>query len=133
MVLLDASAVIHLLEGDGAARRSVQRVLVDFEGSEPPALAVSALSRLECRVKPLRERNADLLQMYEAFFADPGLLVIDLDATVLEVATELRARYRLRTPDAIQAASLLAHDRDGVFVTSDTDFSRIEGLQVRTA
>ena len=133
MVLLDASAIIYLLEGDDAARQSVRGILNALHAPEPPTLAVSALSRLECRVKPLRDDDDALLAAYDAFFDDPGLLVIDLDRDVLDCATELRARYRLRTPDALQTASLLVHDTAGDFVTGDADFLAIPGLRVHQA
>ena len=131
MVLLDASVIIYLLEGNSVTRASVQEVLRGLmTDNDPPLLAVSALSRLECRVRPLREGNAPLLERYDTFFDDPGLLVVPLDAAVVDRATELRARYRLRTPDALQAASLLAHDESGCLVTGDGDFSGIPQLQV---
>ena len=62
-------------------------------------LAVSALSRLACRVRPLREDDDVLLRRYDDFFADPGLRVIALDTVVLDRATELRARWRLMIGD----------------------------------
>lgn len=133
MVLLDASAIIYLLEGDEPTRQSVRDILNALHVPEPPALAVSALSRLECRVKPRRDGDNELLAAYDAFFDDPGLLVLDLDRDVLDCATELRARYRLRTPDALQAASLLAHETEGDFVTGDADFLAIPGLRVHRA
>jgi len=81
-------------------------------------------------VRSLRNANQALIDRYEEFFVDPGLMVIALDEAVLDRAAELRARCRLRTPDALQAASLLASDADGAFVAGDTDFRVVPGLQV---
>ena len=131
LVFLDASAIIYLLEGDTRTRQAVRQVLRELEqGDGPPALAVSSLSRLECRVRPLRESNTRVLDQLDAFFGDPGLSVIALDTAVLDKATELRAHHGLRTPDAIQAASLLAADPEGAFVTGDGDFAKVPGLRV---
>ncbi|OOG24432.1 VapC toxin family PIN domain ribonuclease [Thioalkalivibrio denitrificans] len=131
LAFLDASAIIYLLEGDTRTREAVRQVLRDLEqGDVPPALAVSSLSRLECRVRPLRESNTRVLDQLDAFFGDPGLSVIALDTAVLDKATELRAHHGLRTPDAIQAASLLAVDPEGAFVTGDGDFKKVPGLRV---
>lgn len=131
MVFLDASAIIYLMEGDTVARAAVHEALAELRvPGEPPPLAVSALSRLECRVRPLREGDDALLARYEAFFEDPGLVVIALDTTVLDRAAELRDHGRLRTPDALQAASLLVADEDGAFVTGDEDFAAVPGLRV---
>lgn len=131
MVFLDASAIIYLLEGDAAAQAAVRETLAGLRTPRrSPPVAVSALSRLECRVRPLREADQALVERYDAFFADPGLVVIALDGPVLDRATELRAHYRLRTPDALQAASLLMADEDGDFVTGDDDFAAVSGLRV---
>lgn len=133
VVFLDASAIIYLMEGDAAAQAAVRRSLAQLRQSEgASSLAVSALSRLECRVRPLRDDDRSLLERYEAFFADPGLAVIALDADVLDRAAELRARYRLRAPDALQAASLLVADEQGHFVTGDHDFAAVPGLRLHT-
>ncbi|BAU56996.1 PIN domain-containing protein [Halorhodospira halochloris] len=131
-VFLDASAIIYLLEGDGQTRDATRQVLLELErgSDETPVLMASALSRLECRVRPLRESDTQALERLDGFFDDPGLSVIALDTAVLDRATELRAQYRLRTPDAIQAACLLTVDPRGAFVTGDGDFEKVPGLHV---
>lgn len=130
-MFLDASAIIYLMEGDDSTRTAVRETLAKLRAQEySPLLGVSALSRLECRVRPLRENDAALLESYDRFFSDPGLIVIALDVDVLDRAAELRAKYGLRTPDALQAASLLATDGLGHFVTGDNDFNAVAGLQV---
>ncbi|ADC72062.1 PilT protein domain protein [Thioalkalivibrio sp. K90mix] len=131
LAFLDASAIIYLLEGDARTRSAVRQVLKDLGRRDAtPTLAVSALSRLECRERPLRESDTQALEQLDTFFTDPGLSVIALDTVVLDKATELRAHHGLRTPDAIQAASLLAVNPDGAFVTGDGDFEKIPGLRV---
>lgn len=96
------------------------------------SLAVSRLSLLECRVKPLRDGNDALLARYDEFFAAPDLNIIELDADVIEGAARIRAGTGLRTPDALQAASCLALDREAVLLTSDPAFRRVPGLRVET-
>lgn len=131
MVFLDASAIIYLLEGDAPASGAVREALASLRTPpQAPRLAVSALSRLACRVRPLRDADHALLERYDAFFSDPGLAVIALDAAVIDRATDLRAQCGLRTPGALQAACLLTHDEHGDFVTGDGDFANVPGLRV---
>lgn len=119
------------MEGDAVTQAMVRQTLAQLRHARSrPQLAVSALSHLECRVRPLRDADKALLRRYEAFFSDPGLAVIAMDGDVVDQATELRAYYRLRTPDALQAASLLVADPQGDFVTGDTDFRAVQGLRV---
>lgn len=131
MVFLDVSAIIYLLEGKPELRESARRILAGLRSDETlPALAVSALSLLECRVQPIRRADDQRLEIFDQFFSDPGLMIVDVDRNVIQTATGLRARYGLRTPDAIQAASALAADVDVDFVTGDNDFQSIPNLRV---
>ncbi|MFA9462533.1 type II toxin-antitoxin system VapC family toxin [Thiohalorhabdus sp. Cl-TMA] len=128
-VFLDASAVIYLLEGAPGVRKAVTEVLADLRDRQgDPQLTVSALSLLECRVRPLREGNQAVLARYEDFFSDPGLLLVPLERDVLDRVARLRAEHPLKTPDAIQAASALELGAGIPFVTGDGDFSTIPGL-----
>ena len=67
----------------------------------------SELTRLECRVKPLRQGDAELLAVFDAFFAEAAT-VVALTREVIDRAAGLRARYGAMTPDA---ASLRARRR----------------------
>jgi predicted nucleic acid-binding protein len=93
-------------------------------------VAISDLSRLECRVRPLREGRRDVLAAYDTFFGAAGLVVVPLSPAVVDRATVLRARHGLRTPDALQAACCLALDGSARFVTNDAAFRRVAGMQV---
>jgi hypothetical protein len=41
------------------------------------------------------------LHQYEIFFSGAELIFAEVSAAVIETATELRARYNLKTPDAL--------------------------------
>ena len=131
MIFLDASAIIYLLEGSRAVQAATREMLASLNNSQPePALAVSALSRLECRVQPTRQGDHKRLETFDNFFSDPGLITVDLTQTVINQATNLRAHHGLRTPDALQAACCLAIDPETPFVTGDKDFRKIKHLNV---
>ncbi|NBW63870.1 MAG: PIN domain-containing protein [Synechococcaceae bacterium WB4_1_0192] len=93
-------------------------------------LAISRLSWLECRVGPLRRRDAEALARFDAFFLHPDLEWVELSPAVVERATLLRAELNLRTPDALQAASCLQLGADAVMVTGDAGFQRVPTLRL---
>jgi predicted nucleic acid-binding protein len=126
---LDASAIIYSIEGVPEFREAALRWIEAAEAAETGALITSRLSRLECRVRPLREGNAERLAHYEGFFSRADLLLVDVSAAVLEHATELRARYSVRSPDAIHLASALS-ERADVFVTGDRQLRRCAEIKV---
>jgi hypothetical protein len=92
---------------------------------------VSRLSLLECRVAPLRRGDQACLDRFEALFAQPDHLVVELSASVVELATQLRANHELLTPDALQATSRLQLGPDAVMITGGAVFQRLKASQVR--
>lgn len=55
--------------------------------------------------------------------------LILIDSTDAERAADLRARYNLRTPDALQVAAALETDCQA-FLTNDTQLKRVTDLRV---
>lgn len=132
IAFLDASALIYLVDGDAAWTGAVQQALQELAAADSSlAIAVSRLSVLECRVGPLRRGDQVILERFDALFAQPDLLWVELTAPVVEQATRLRALHGVRTPDALQAASCLQLGPDAVMVSGDADFRRIPTLQLR--
>jgi predicted nucleic acid-binding protein len=58
----------------------------------------------------------------------PNLQWIAPDLEAADLAAKLRARYRLRTPDALQAATALQAHATGL-ITNDPIFARIDELE----
>jgi len=132
IAFLDASALIYLVDGEAPWAEATQATLHQLAVEAPDLpLAVCRLSMLECRVAPLRRGDQSCLDRFEALFAQPDLLVVELSASVVELATQLRANHGLRTPDALQAACCLQLGPDAVMITGDAGFQRVKALQVR--
>ena len=117
----------HELLGAQATQATLQQLAAQ---SPDLALAVSRLSLLECRVAPLRRSDQASLDRFEALFAQPDLLVVELSASVVELASQLRANQGLRTPAAWQAACCLQLGPDAVMITGDASFQRVQALRV---
>ena len=58
------------------------------------------------------DREATLLTAFDSYFAGIMSEVIPLTRPVIDLATELRARYKFKTPDAI-------HSGCDLFLTND--------------
>ncbi len=132
IAFLDASALIYLLDGDAVWAGAVQRELEQLAGQESTLpIALSRLSILECRVGPLRRGDQASLEPFDTFFAQPDLVWVELNASVVELATRLPASHGLRTPDALQAACCLQLGAEAVMLTGDGDFRRVTDLPLR--
>jgi len=131
IAFLDACALIYLIEGQEPFSTRVRSQLAQIAHSYPGiAIAVSRLSWLECHVGPMKKNDAAVSTQYEALFTKPDLVWVELDSKVVELATVIRVRHNLRTPDALQAASCLQFGPKHVFLTGDAGFQRVQGLNV---
>jgi predicted nucleic acid-binding protein len=93
-------------------------------------LVTSVLTLMEVLVVPKRERQEQLCQRYRELFASfPQLTVLAIDQSIAEVASDLRATYTLRTPDALHLATAIVAGADA-FVTEDRRLSNISAIQV---
>ena len=132
IAFFDASAVIYLIEGAeplaGRMRAELGRLVNRFPNL---GAAVSRLSWLECRVKPARDNNIDALTQFDKFFQRPNLTWVELTREVVELATEVRIKHNLRTPDSLQAACCLQLGSDHVFITGDAAFRKVASLNTR--
>ena len=132
IVFFDASALIYLIEGREPFTSKVRKALATVTKKSPDAgAAVSRLTWLECRVGPMKANDSATLTSFDAFFARPDLAWVELTRDVVELAAAIRAKHGLRTPDALQAASCLQLGADHVFLSGDSAFKRVGGLNVR--
>lgn len=131
IAFLDASALIYLLESAEPFRSRVRQSMGELLVEDPHLrLAVSRLTWLEVRVGPMKSHATGLLKVYDDFFARPDLIWQDLTQDVVELATVMRVRHGLRTPDALQAASCLQLGTQHRFLTGDKRFQGVSGLRV---
>ena len=131
IAFFDASALIYLIEGAELFASRVRSELARTAKKHPRmGAAISRLSWLECRVRPARNNELATLSAFDAFFARPDLVWVELGKDVVELATAIRVKHGLRTPDALQAASCLQLGTRHLFLTGDVAFRKVTGLNV---
>lgn len=128
-VYLDAQCLIYSIEPHPIYFPVVFPVWTAAQAGQL-RIATSEMSILECLVLPYRTGNSALIAAYEQMFAGPEVDVIPISPDILREAARLRASItRLRTPDAIHAATALAAS-SALFVTNDLGFRNVPGLPV---
>ena len=129
LVYVDANVVIYTMEKHpryGPAMRPLWSAV----SSRQAQVAVSELIFLETLVGPYRGNDSQLADAYEMFFRMPGIELVPITPLILREAARFRSQIpRLRAPDAIHLATATTQ---GVasFVTNDTGFRNIPGLNV---
>jgi predicted nucleic acid-binding protein len=127
-IALDTSIFIYHLEGSPKYLAYTDSIFSRLEHSESKAIA-STITMTELLVLPYREgdeQRAD--DFYGLLSTYPNLEWIAPNFEIAELAARIRALHRLRTPDALQAATAVRAGATGL-ITNDTVFERVEGFQ----
>jgi len=96
----------------------------DIEG------ATSVITLLEILVKPKSEGHTEAAREYlDLLTTYPHLTVVEVDLGIVDLASDLRAKYAIRTPDALQIAAGLSLGATG-FLTNDGRLKRVTELEV---
>lgn len=93
-------------------------------------LVCTTLALLEVLVVPKRLERFDLCRQYrELFDSFPNLRMQPVDEGIAEIASDLRARYKVKTPDAIHIAGAIAAGADA-FLSQDGDLKAVREIPV---
>ena len=126
---LDANSIIYLVEAVNPFHATVAARLLPYRTDLESRIVTSRLSRLECRIQPLRNTDTRLLADYAAFFSMERLIISEVTANVIEQASDLRVRYNFKTPDAIHLATAIEEKAD-FFLTGDRTLARCVEVKV---
>jgi predicted nucleic acid-binding protein len=89
----------------------------------------STITMLEILVHPYRDSDDDLVDNFYALLSTyPHLTWAETTLEIADNAARLRAKHGLRTPDAIQAATAMAHAATG-FISNDPIFRRVPDFE----
>ena len=124
-IYLDTAPVIYTVE-----QVPLYAAAVDARLSVSGIVQVTSdLTRMECRVKPLRDGNSDLLKDFDDYFEGAVTEVVALSREVIDRATKIRAQHGFKTPDAIHLAAAVVSGCD-VFLTNDHRLDRFTDIAI---
>jgi len=87
---------------------------------------------LEVLVHPIKENNKKLEHQYlEILLYNENLDVIPVNIIIAQKASEIRANYNIKTPDAIQIATAIIQHCD-TFFTNDKELKKVKEINVIT-
>jgi uncharacterized protein len=128
LVYLDTAIIIYAIEGDPPFRARAQTHLAALLAAGH-GFAVSALSRQECRMKPLRIGAAAVLAEYDLFFASSDVSHFSLPDPVFERATHIQAVQGFKLADSLHLAVAVEFGCDQ-FLTNDMQLARFTDIPV---
>jgi len=128
VIYLDSCLLVYAVEDDPVFGPTTKQRLAQAADTEDAVLAISPLVRLECLVGPMRSGDRSLRLRYERALS--LLRLLDMPPAVYDGAAELRARYGLRTPDALHLACAQHHGCRALWTNDDRLARASHGLAV---
>ena len=124
-IALDTNVFIYQLEANSRYLGLTDHIFSWLE--RPGSQAVtSTLTMMELLVHPYRELDDPRVdEFYGLLSTYPNLDWIAPDLEIADLAARIRARHRLRSPDALQAATAAYAEVTGL-ITNDPVFERVE-------
>lgn len=126
---LDVMCFVYFFEGNPKYLTLCQ-VIFDLAQQNKLKLTTSILGYTEVQVVPKREKNLVLERKYRNIFSRlPNLEVKLYDWGVAEKASALRAKYKIKLPDAINLASAILAQAEA-FITNDRILLQVKEIPV---
>jgi predicted nucleic acid-binding protein len=128
-VCIDTAPVIYFIEKHPKYLNVVKPVFTEIEAGNIDAIT-STITLLEVLVQPLKTGNETLAERYrEILLYSKNLTTFEIVHEVTEMAAKLRAKYTIRTPDAIQIAAGVLYGAVK-FVTNDSLLKKVPDIKV---
>ena len=128
-VAIDTSIFIYYIESNRDYLPLIEPLFLAASSGQL-RLVTSVITLLEILVVPFRAGHLDLARRYEELLTmSRGLDLIDVGRGEVSLASRIRARFRVATPDALQLAVAVSRDCTSL-VTNDRDIPSLSGLPV---
>jgi len=127
-IAMDTSVFIYQLENNPRYTDLTNHVFAWLEQTGHAAVA-STITMTELLVQPYRMSDFQQVNEFYALLSTyPNLDWVAPSLLVADTAARIRAAHRLRTPDALQAATAIQSQATGL-VTNDAVFERVKEIE----
>ena len=129
LLAFDTAPVIYFVEANPNYDAIVTAIFQRVETGEITGIT-SVISLCEVLVHPIRNQNYNLKIRYRDILQNsPNFFTKSINSPIAERAAEIRAKYNLRTPDALQIATALENNC-GAFLCNDKDLKRVADIEI---
>ena len=126
-VCMDTAPIIYFIEKNPKYLGVLKPVFLEIDTGRIEAIT-STITLLEVLVHPFRTKNDILAEKYrDILLYSGGLTTFEIFHEVSEMSSKLRAKYSIRTPDAIQIAVGLLY-RASKFLTNDSALKKVSDI-----
>jgi len=126
---LDTSLFVYLFEDHPRFGKRAARVFEMLQTGEARGI-FSAIGMIEILTGPKKCGRDDIALQYEhSLRTFPGLSVVGLNERIVWLASDLRAKYGIKTPDSIHLATAIDAGAER-FVTNDKSLTKVKEVRI---
>jgi predicted nucleic acid-binding protein len=128
-IALDTNLFIYLVEKNQNYFSTVKSLFDKIQKGQLIGVT-SALIYTEVLSNPLQKDNVAIIDKYNVLLATfPNLIIKDVDKDIAIISAKLRAKYKIKTPDAVFIATGIAENAD-TFITNDDQLKKIKEIKI---
>ncbi len=129
IVAIDTSVFIYVLEDHSTFGKRAEKILKGIDLGKQKGI-FSVIGMIELQTGPKSIGRPDVAARYrEILTTFPNLLIVNLNEAIVERTSDLRAKYKIATPDAIHLATAIESGAN-TFVTNDKILKKIKEIKV---
>lgn len=127
--MIDTAPFIYYIEEHQRYLPIIKPIFDQIDSFKFEAIT-STITLLEVLVFPKKQNNLYLESQYvEILTQNASIELVDITIEVAQIASEIRAYYDIKTPDALQIASGIANNCDS-FLTNDKALKKVKEIKV---
>jgi predicted nucleic acid-binding protein len=128
-VCIDTAPFIYFIEKHPKYLNLLHSLFIEVDAGNIDAIT-STVTLLEVLVLPIKTNNLVLVEKYrDILLYSKGLTTFEILHEISELSAKLRAKYTIKTPDAIQIATGILYGANQ-FLTNDPSLKKITDIKV---
>lgn len=130
LVALDTAIFIYHFEKNKKYFELTKDIFSYLDENKDFSAVTSIITLIEISVKPIKDSRNDLVDEYALkLLCDDKLTTRMVDGEIARKTAEIRAKYGIKTPDAIQIATAIVAQANA-FITNDGDLKKVKEIEV---
>lgn len=129
-IMLDTSPFIYFIEQHQKYFEITDEIFKLIRDDFSLSAFSSIVTLVEVLTQPLKENNSKIAEKYRHLLLhSENFTTYSIDSIIAEKAAVLRARYDLKTPDALQLATAIENNAT-MFITNDSNLKKVKEIEI---
>ncbi len=128
-IMIDTAPLIYFIE-DSVPYGKIAGTIISNAIQYNCSIITSVITLVEVLTQPIQMKRFDIAEKYRDVLTNSkNIIMYPVDSLIAQKAAELRAKYQIKTPDALQIATCIENNAT-LFITNDMQIKQIKEIEV---